>query len=241
MDYLRRLADRLKFENDPKYREDKIRSRERYIKEDPWENVKAELERGEYVLDPRFNAYVDRIYIDKLELKDIAVEAQDCLILPEELAGDSKSLPSIPVFYDDVKILAKERGVELKKNEEEIDSDIIAEWSESIMREIVNELVKNAIEETPPGGSVTVSLEQERDKAVLSVSDTGRGISEENLAKIFEKGFTMKPTGTGQGLALVKSYVENVLHGKVEVKSEVGKGTEFRLIFPLFKEDNGNR
>jgi signal transduction histidine kinase len=169
-------------------------------------------------------------------LKEINVEVTSYLISPEDLTAQGEQWPRVPALFGEVKDLAKAKGVQLREEPpDEIEEEV--RWHYQIMKEIVNELVKNAIEETPTGGSIVLALRKENGSAVLSIADTGRGINEENQKRIFEKGFSTKLTGTGQGLALVKSYIEGVLGGKVEVRSEEGEGTEFRLILPLFEAE----
>jgi signal transduction histidine kinase len=101
----------------------------------------------------------------------------------------------------------------------------------SILQVIVN-LFQNAIESMPDGGTLTVKTEVDAEWVKLSVSDTGSGISAENLGRIFYPFFTTKPgTGTGLGLAISQSVAEQH-QGGITVKSEVGKGSTFTLRLP---------
>jgi signal transduction histidine kinase len=94
------------------------------------------------------------------------------------------------------------------------------------LRQVLLNLIGNAINFTPPGGKVVIKGERVKDEIWMVVADTGQGITPEEQANVFEKfkrGNTKK-AGAGLGLSLVKSFVE--LHGgSVELKSEVGKGT----------------
>jgi len=98
-------------------------------------------------------------------------------------------------------------------------------------------LLSNAIKYTPNGGKITVSIGLEGDYLRVSVSDTGVGIPKEDLPKIFDKFYrvrtreTRQVIGTGLGLAIVKGIVEAHL-GKIEVESEVGKGSTFTVYLP---------
>jgi PAS domain S-box-containing protein len=98
-------------------------------------------------------------------------------------------------------------------------------------------LISNAIKYTPPGGKITVSLTQEGDYLKVSVSDTGVGIPKEDLPRLFDKFYrvrtkeTRQVIGTGLGLAIVKGIVEAHL-GRIEVKSELGKGSVFTVYLP---------
>ncbi len=103
---------------------------------------------------------------------------------------------------------------------------------------VVMELVDNAIKFTPTGGCVNVGLEKKANFAQFHVSDTGIGISPERLSEIFEPyhqldgSSTRRYGGIGLGLALVKKIIE--AHGsKVEVNSEIGKGTSIRFKLPI--------
>ncbi|MDO9301384.1 MAG: HAMP domain-containing sensor histidine kinase, partial [Anaerolineales bacterium] len=80
---------------------------------------------------------------------------------------------------------------------------------------------------------VKICLEDDRHYC-LTVKDYGRGVSKENQAHIFEPFFTTGRSngGTGLGLAIVHNLVTNALNGEITLKSEVGKGSEFIVIFP---------
>jgi signal transduction histidine kinase len=102
---------------------------------------------------------------------------------------------------------------------------------------IIN-LVTNALQFTPEGGWITLSAEQtgtaEAEELVLSVADTGVGVPKENLRKIFEPYFTTGKEKSNVGLGLpivVKTVGEH--GGELDVESEVGKGTVFRIKLPL--------
>jgi two-component system sensor histidine kinase HydH len=99
-----------------------------------------------------------------------------------------------------------------------------------VLQVLIN-LYLNAIQAMPRGGTLSVSAARKKDKTLLHVADTGAGISEEDLAKIFDPYFTTKNSGTGLGLATVHKIMES--HGgTVEVSSTVGRGTTFTLTFP---------
>jgi signal transduction histidine kinase len=108
-------------------------------------------------------------------------------------------------------------------------------WSDPHrLRQVLLNLLNNAIHATPAGGAITLNTGLDGDEILFDVRDTGSGISRENLDKIFEPFFTTKETGEGTGLGLFVSrrLVEN-LGGKIEVESKLGHGTRFRLRLPL--------
>jgi signal transduction histidine kinase len=106
------------------------------------------------------------------------------------------------------------------------------------LRRMIDNLVSNAFKFTPPEGTVTLRLWSEENQVILEVADTGVGIPEEQLGRVFERFFqvdgkaTRRQGGTGLGLALVKEIVE-AHRGEVSVTSELGMGTTFRIVLPV--------
>ncbi|MEP0365953.1 MAG: ATP-binding protein [Cyclobacteriaceae bacterium] len=102
------------------------------------------------------------------------------------------------------------------------------------MSQVLVNLMTNAIHALPDGGKVTVSTRQKGDHIILTVKDTGTGMSASVRRKIFEPFFTTKPVGQGTGLGL--SVVQGILEshgGEVEVRSRIGKGTKFEIKLPV--------
>jgi len=102
------------------------------------------------------------------------------------------------------------------------------------LREVINNLISNAIKFTPEGGRITLSHAKLSDVAEIRVQDTGKGIPSEELPKLFKKFVQVKgeKKGTGLGLYIVKRIIED--HGeKIEAKSVFGKGTEFAFTLKL--------
>ena len=98
-------------------------------------------------------------------------------------------------------------------------------------------VVSNAVKYTPEGGEVRISTYLADGAVVVEVADTGFGIPPAEVNKIFEKFYRARLSsraapGTGLGLALVKHVIETIHGGRIEVKSEVGKGSVFRLSLP---------
>ncbi len=104
------------------------------------------------------------------------------------------------------------------------------------LRQLLLNLVDNAIKYTPAGGDVTLTLKREAGWVLVSVADTGCGIPEEDLPHIFERFYRAdrsraRPGGAGLGLSIAK-WVAEAHAGELEVQSEVGQGTVFTLYLP---------
>lgn len=93
-------------------------------------------------------------------------------------------------------------------------------------------LYVNAIQAMPEGGTLTVSTEQKDDLLFISVSDTGKGLPESDLSRIFNPYYTTKPSGTGLGLAIVQKIVE-AHDGRIEIEKTGPEGTTFKIVIPL--------
>jgi two-component system sensor kinase FixL len=107
-----------------------------------------------------------------------------------------------------------------------------------LLRIAVFNLVRNAIEATPEDGRIIVSTCEEGDKFVLAVSDTGPGIPAGAIDIIFDPFYSTKSHRFGMGLPMIKQIVSEHM-GKIEVKSEAGQGTTFRLLFPRRWSEKG--
>jgi two-component system, sporulation sensor kinase D len=106
--------------------------------------------------------------------------------------------------------------------------------SKDHIKQVILNLTKNALEAMPLGGVLTVSLSKENDTCKLEISDTGEGMPEEALSKIFTPFFTMKDTGTGLGLVVCQRII-HMHKGKIEIKSKVNEGTIVSIFLPMNK------
>jgi signal transduction histidine kinase len=105
-----------------------------------------------------------------------------------------------------------------------------------LLRLALMNLITNAIQAMPQGGNLTLSIQKKRHHFILTVSDTGVGISKENMNKIFSPFFTTKPQGNGFGLAEVFKVIQEH-DGSIKVSSLEGKGTSFTIKLPLTYEE----
>ena len=99
-----------------------------------------------------------------------------------------------------------------------------------LMEWVIENLCKNAIDAMNGEGTITINVTQSDEKAIIDLSDTGKGIPKSRFAAVFEPGYTTKKRGWGLGLSLAKRIMEQYHKGRIFVKnSELGKGTTFRI------------
>ena len=144
---------------------------------------------------------------------------------------------ALEIWVGDFQLTAERKRIKLHLDMVDFSGshEVIAD-KEKIARVVFN-LLSNALKYTPAGGDIFVSLKDEAERLRLDVRDTGKGISQDEATKIFERFFQAKgaASGTGIGLALVKSFVE-LHHGEVWVESELGKGSDFVVVIPRLQE-----
>ena len=144
---------------------------------------------------------------------------------------------TLTMWVGDFQLTAERKQIRLHLDVDNLKGshEMIAD-QEKISRIVFN-LLSNALKYTPAGGEIFVSLKDEGANLRLDVRDTGKGISQDEADKIFERFFQAKgaASGTGIGLALVKSFVE-LHHGEARVESEPGKGSDFIVVIPRKQE-----
>ena len=151
----------------------------------------------------------------KMEKIDLGVIIQDCLT--------------------SVKETLKENQIALKFD---LDPDLPPLLGDCLLlKQCFQNLIQNSIDAMPNGGELSIRFKEEKlssqEKSMLvEISDTGCGIAKEDQDKIFNPFFTSKEKGTGLGLSLVKKIV-SLHNGKIELESELNKGTTFKLFFPF--------
>ncbi len=137
--------------------------------------------------------------------------------------------------------LAEERGLSLNLRY----CDVVRVYGdEDRLRQMIVNLLRNAIKFTPTGGQIIVGLENINDQAVLWVKDTGIGISDEDQSRVFDRFFQSEFSrnhddgqGFGLGLSIVKWIVEHH-KGTVSVSSRLGAGSVFTVVLPIYHEDD---
>lgn len=131
---------------------------------------------------------------------------------------------------DFVRFELKEAGIEVDERYAGSIPDL--DLDEKYMKQALLNIIKNAIGAMPEGGALKISTEVDSADVILRITDTGVGIDEENLTKIFEPYFTTKEFGSGLGLTVVYKIIKE--HGgEISVTSREGDGTTFALSFPI--------
>lgn len=126
---------------------------------------------------------------------------------------------------------SRSRGVSLQTNGTESCFMMLMDGNK--IRQALINVVKNAMESIPGSGTVTILMRsKEKDKAVISISDTGTGLVEDDVDKIFNLDFTTKEKGLGLGLALAHEIIQ-AHGGEIRVQSTPGVGTTFLILLPV--------
>lgn len=120
----------------------------------------------------------------------------------------------------------------IKTTEQSEDHDLIVNIDTGQIKQVLFNILLNAIDAMPEGGSIYVSAKSTNNKIEICIADEGVGISKENLKNIFNPFFTTKDEGTGLGLAICHNIIKNH-NGTIEIESEENKGTNVRIKLPL--------
>ncbi len=168
------------------------------------------------------------------DLRDISLAANGQLKLQQQ----ETKFPTFMIrIVEETKILANEKGILLTCSVDPAIPKLKVDRER--VSQVMHNLLSNAIRHTPGGGRIVVEVKNDREQGVVvSVQDTGTGISEAELDKIFERFYRVDPSrsrssgGSGLGLAIVKQLIQ--LHdGKVWAESQPGKGSKFSFSIPV--------
>ncbi len=114
------------------------------------------------------------------------------------------------------------------------DDDHGVRLSKPLLAWVMENLTKNAVDAMQGEGRIDITTGADKNRVWIEVKDTGKGIARKNFKTVFNAGYTTKKRGWGLGLTLVKRIVEEYHGGRIYVKeSELGKGTTFRIEFPM--------
>ena len=169
----------------------------------------------------------------RLEIKQINHLLTDLLQMarphpPEVRRSDLNATAEHAVIQARQQVLSKPIEIDLEKasNLPDVEHD-----SDQINQMLLN-LLLNAVQAIDGVGTIRVEISPLKGDATIVVIDTGRGIAPEHLPNIFRPFYTTKGYGTGLGLSLVRRIAEEH-HGRIEVTSELGKGTTFLVVLPI--------
>lgn len=125
----------------------------------------------------------------------------------------------------------------IKVNKRYTSTNLLVKCNEGKMHQAILNILSNAAQAIPGEGEITIETIPKDSQFHIAVSDSGNGISKENMSKIFDPFFTTKSVGEGTGLGLSITYnIIKELNGSIEIESELYKGTSIRLILPLVKK-----
>lgn len=173
------------------------------------------------------------------------------LLLMSRLETGESQMNKAPVDFSNLVSMTTEQMTPLAEDKPvslvcEAGRNIMVEASEVRLKQVVVNLLDNAIKYTPEGGKITVRVVGKPSWVVLEVSDNGIGISQEALPHVFERFYrseqvlARKARGTGLGLSIVQSIVE-AHAGKVTVESRENEGATFRVQLPRFELHMGRK
>ena len=179
-------------------------------------------------------------------LNEIRIEAERMHRLISDLLLLSQAESGRPINWEEVALdeilleafrLARRRAGDRHQIQlDHVDHAVIMGDADRL-RQVLDNLINNAIRYTPPGGDIRLALICQGKEAMIQVEDTGQGIAAEDLPHIFDRFYradkarTRAQGGSGLGLSIVKWIVE-AHHGRIEVESELGVGSVFRIYFP---------
>jgi two-component system, sporulation sensor kinase E len=175
-------------------------------------------------------------HVIKSELQRIDSIITEFLILAKPQAVQYQKTDLAKIMRDTLELLnaqAVMHNVQFKERYNSEVPEIFAEPNQ--LKQVFINIVKNAIEVMPKGGTIAIVITKKEDNKVrISISDEGIGIPREKIKKLGEPFYTTKERGTGLGLMVTFKIVEEH-EGTVEVESELGKGTTFHIDFPIKK------
>ncbi len=139
--------------------------------------------------------------------------------------------PITPIIEETVEYLKKRTSSQvIYKIKNEITPETTAKLNKPLFAWVIENLCKNAVDAMESKGNIDIEISKKKDTIHIDVSDTGKGISKNNLKSVFKAGFTTKKRGWGLGLSLAKRIMEQYHAGKIYVKQSIqGQGTTFRI------------
>jgi len=183
-----------------------------------------------YSEDSPWSKHIEVIIRNTERINFLITELLNCARPPELNIRPHDLYGIIENVLDSIKSSLSTQGIKVIKKYD-ANPSIINVDKEHIQRVFLN-IIVNSVEAMPKGGTMTISSSRERDFFVVKIQDTGVGISEEDIIRIFDPFFSTKPMGVGLGLSIVYGIV--VSHGgRISVESVWKKGTIFTVSLPI--------
>lgn len=189
-------------------------------------------------MDPELAAFVESMEKNIRRLSDLV---EEILFLGRDAAPMLRPVNVKDVAWElvlDLEEKAAEKNVALAVEGE----DVILQTDDALLERAMYNLLDNAIKYNVPGGKVTISFREDKEKITISVADTGMGMNDEDKAKAFDLFYRADPSrnhdGYGVGLALVKEIARR-LDGKIDIRNNEPGGTIFDFIFSKKEEEAG--
>ena len=182
----------------------------------------------------RINEQADRLHQLILDMLSLArLDSSDSGWVRSPLAV----VPAVEAYVESHRARAETKGLAIEFRTSDIGESEAIWGDEEALRQILDNLVDNAIKYTHDGGRVEVACRLDGDEIRIDVTDTGIGIPREELPRVFERFYRVDKArsrelgGTGLGLAIVK-HLTQALEGRVEVESRLGRGSTFTVHLP---------
>lgn len=159
----------------------------------------------------------------------ISLYIDDLLNFARPFCVNLRKIEIAPVIMEFLESLSFEqlKGIRIKKELSLKPLNVLGDPTR--LKQALFNLVRNASDSMPDGGIITIKTQEKMGNILISISDTGYGIEEENLNKIFSPFFTTKGKGVGLGLSIVKRIID-AHNGKIDVESRKGEGTIFNIV-----------
>ncbi len=179
------------------------------------------------------------------DIPNLLRESKDGLMRVKHIVQDLRNFSHLDdSIWQKVNLESQiEIALNIAANEIKYKAEIVREYQDALpevdaiptqLDQVILNLLMNAVQSMETQGVITVRTGANEKEAWVEVQDTGSGIEPENLNRLFDPFFTTKPVGQGTGLGLSVSYSIMKKHGgRIEVRSELGKGTIMRLVLPL--------
>ncbi|MEK6478200.1 ATP-binding protein [Catalinimonas sp. 4WD22] len=170
----------------------------------------------------------------------------------EMITSRFSSIGSVPTLKNEnisatikstLNYLEKRISTKVKMQVHSASDDIEVMLNRPLFEWVIENICKNAVDAMSGVGNINIHINQEKNKVIIDIADTGKGIHKSKINQVFTPGYTTKKRGWGLGLSLAQRIIENYHRGKIFVKdSEIDVGTTFRIILHTEKKQiNGKK